>query len=278
MIEEQEKLEEAIKHADRINIETWLDYLNLRYSKTTIKLYTWAFKSYGNKLYNQQQINKFLQIKVYQSSNNPFYLGFLKAFIDCFSLPFVVVKSKRKIQKDIKEYKFLELGTIKFMIDNLPPYYSLMVALFFETGLRLRELINAPLANIDLKERSISGIGKNNRPFVVKFSKETALRLEKFLSLAPNKEYPFKKTTVKDSARAFYYGLKKESLKIGLEDIHPHRLRHALGRYLRINMSMDLQQIKAKLRHSRISTTEIYSISTQEEVDKKLEESGYYGE
>jgi integrase len=190
----------------------------------------------------------------------------------------VVIKSKRKQSLRIKEYKFLELDTILYMIDKLPPYYSLMVSIYFETGLRLRELILRSIEDIDFKDCSISGIGKNARPFKVKFSKDTADRLKRYLEVAPNKENPFMKQKVKDSAKAFYYGLKTECNKIGLENIHPHRLRHALGRFLRINRGMDLQQIKAKLRHSKISTTEIYTISTQEEVDNKLEREGFYND
>jgi integrase len=276
MAEEETKLAEVIAHANRINKESWLEYLNLRYSKTTIKLYGWAFDCYGSKLYNQSQVNKFLQVKVYQSSNNPFYSGFLKAFIDCFSLPYVVIKSKRRKIKTIKEYKFLELDTILYMIDKLPPYYSLMVSLYFETGLRLRELILRSREDIDLEACSIKGIGKNAKPFKVKFSKDTALRLKKYLEVAPNKENPFMKQKVKDSAKSFYYGLNKECLKIGLEKITPHRLRHALGRFLRVNKGLDLMQIKAKLRHSNVATTEIYTISTQEEVDNRLEKEGFY--
>jgi|SRR3972149_816047 len=251
--------------------EQFKTYLKLRYNRYTVYQYFRAYLSYADRLISQKDIDNFLVEKSYNKGNNPFYTGFLKAFKECFKLPFEITKSKKKNKAPKKTYKFLSKYTIDGIIENTTPRISLLVRLYWETGLRLRELINAHWDSIDLEERTISGIGKGNKPFKVKFSKGITKRLYKYLN-QNQREQPFHEDdSKKDHAKAFWYKLKKECKELGIENMHPHRIRHSLGRHLRADKGFDLVQVKKILRHSSITTTEIYADATEEEVQQKME-------
>jgi len=178
----------------------------------------------------------------------------------------------------LRQYKFIELGTMKFLENNLPDgQLRIMIRLYFETGLRLMELINVKLLDLDIGGRAINGIGKGGKPYRVRYSPKTRELLAKWLDTCPNKAYPFmfyrrrSMTPLRNQASACWYYFMTRSKQLGIDGVHPHRFRHALGHYLRADKGFDLSQVKEKLRHADISTTQIYSPATQEEVDDKID-------
>jgi len=261
-----------MKDGDEIDEEVYERFLKLHYNPQTRVQYLRMFNKEvmnNHNLLSQKQIENYVINKRDQYERlNPLYSGFLKSYIDCFELPFKIPKSRKKNQNIKKEYKFITKDQIDKLIQHAPLWVSLLVELYFETGLRLRELINAKRQDIDLEERTISGMGKGNKPFKVRFGKKSQARLTKWLH-NNEREFPLHiDDTKKDWPRKFWYELRKAGKTIlDIERLHPHRLRHALGHHLRADKSLDLQQIKVKLRHSKLETTDIYTEATQEEVD-----------
>jgi len=252
------------------------EYLEVRYNPNTVRQYLWAYNSFAQryKLSQQEGVNNFIKDKVFNAEhpNNPFYKGFLKALIDCFNLKVEIPKSKRKNPKIIKDYKFLTKEQINTIINGSNEWVSLLVRIYFETGLRLRELIDTKLEDINLNERTISGIGKGNKPFEVKFSQRSKNLLEKWLE-NNKRENPFYYSNEnKNYARSFQYYLKQQCEMLGIEKVTPHKIRHALGHHLRADLNFDLMQVKEVLRHSNLETTEIYAKATKEEVERKMKE------
>lgn len=205
----------------------------------------------------------------------------LNTVIECFEIDLVLPKQRsRKGKKEV--VKFIEKEEIDFLIRNLPDFYSLCVQLLFETGLRLSELINLERKNIDLKERYVKGIGKGLKPFKEFYGPNTAKKLGRYLIYldrrAGNKvEYPFRyfdtpRKHIKFHNKKFWRELKIECKKLGLENVHPHKVRHALGHHLRADKRFDLVEIKEKLRHKSVQTTQIYATATREEVDSKMKQ------
>ena len=255
----------------KIEKETYQAYLLYNYSPNTAKLYLWAYNKYHKQLLTQEGIKDYLMEKCFSESRNPLYMGFLKSFIRCFNLPVQINKPKKRLPKKEQYYKFIEKTTVDQLIKELPDYYSMMVRLLFETGLRRTELIDTKVSDINLEERYIKGIGKGNKEYRVKFSKISQDLLMDYL-LEFDQVYPFHHGRPnKDHARSFYYNLKKEAEELGLTDIRPHRLRHALGHYLSIDKGLPMPLVKTKLRHTHIQSTEIYAVASQEETDEKIE-------
>lgn len=263
-----------VEEGKEVTYEAFEEWLEARYSPCTVKQYLSAFRTNIKHLDSQRGVNIILKEKVFDGLNNPFYKGFLKAYIECFDLPFKLIKSRRKNQNNRKkEYKFLTYEEVQKIIINSHPWISLLVRIYFDTGLRLRELIDAERDNINLQERTIEGIGKGNKPFKVKFSSKTGEYLMGWLEENKQK-HPFHFDDRKiDWGKSFWYFLKEQckSLNINLKNVHPHRIRHALGHHLRADKRFDLQQIKEKLRHSKLDTTEIYTTATRKEVDDKID-------
>lgn len=252
-------------------------YLNLSYNPSTARQYLRLFKLEGARMFTQEGIDNFLSIHRDQYNYiNPLYRGFVKAVIDCFHLQLMVPKSRRKGKKEHEDYKFIAKEDINKIIDNTKPRIALLVRLFFETGLRLKEMFNLKIEDVDLGERTFEGIGKGNKAFTVKFSEKSAELLLPYM-LYHEKELKENKADLlffdgnKHPARAFQYALKKECNKLSIKNMTPHKIRHSLGHHLRADIGFDLEQIRVKLRHADVGTTQIYARAEQEEVDKKMD-------
>ncbi len=139
---------------------------------------------------------------------------------------------------------------------------------FYSSGLRLSELANAKLENLDLDERILRVTGKGNKTRLVPLGKEAQKALQYYLS----KE---RKSLVKPSKTSSHIflsvrggGLSPERLraivkdrakKAGIEqNLYPHLLRHSFATHLLQN-GADLRIIQELLGHADISTTQIYT-------------------
>ena len=76
---------------------------------------------------------------------------------------------------------------------------------------------------------------------------------------------------VKDQGNRFWEMLRDSAEEAGFHKVHPHRIRHSLGRFLRLK-GFDMEQIRVKLRHDSLNTTQIYTQATLDEVHKKEDE------
>lgn len=249
--------------------EVFLEYLRLHYAnENTRRQYQDCclrfIRNIGLDL-SQESADKFLGT----FTNNSLNRGFIKALSDCFKANIMVPKQRSR--KGLKIYKFLNKADIDSIINGTSPKTSLMVRIYFETGLRLSELINAHRDNFNLTDNYIEGIGKGKKPFKELFSKNTAnLISDYFKSFKEVPDYPFRYGSLKHSAKKFQYDLKKECAAIGIKGMHPHKIRHSLGHYLRESKGWDIEEIKVKLRHSDIRTTSIYATATKDEIDNKM--------
>jgi site-specific recombinase XerD len=186
---------------------------------------------------------------------------------------------KKRGSKAERIYKFLEPYEVQEIIEKSSKRVSTMVSLLFDTGLRLFEIINLKKKNINLDKQFVRGIGKRNKEFEEDFSKKTKAKLIEYLS-ENDYEYPFhynekvmrdgKETTIKHHDKKFWKQLKDECEEMGIPNVHPHRIRHSLGHYLRVEKGWDLEQVREKLRHKDIGTTRIYATATKEEVRRKM--------
>lgn len=232
----------------------------------------------------QDTINNFqASISHNQSYGNTLYSAFLKSYLDCYQEDIEAAgQSVRVIRPTSRQakhygqavkYKFLTKEDVEYLMEHMPTtQMKVIIRMLFETGLRCSELLNIKNTDIDFGNRIITGVGKGNVKFDVKFSPETQRILIDWYDVCPDPEHPFKmyKRNGKPYVNqpfALWYHMKRQAEQIGIENVHPHRLRHALGYFLRKDMRLDLSQIKTKLRHQDITTTQIYAPATKEEVD-----------
>ncbi len=223
---------------------------------------------------------KYLDDNKYEVSSVARKIVSIKAFHKYLSENYNVVDISTKINTPRFYRKLPNILTIE-EVDNLldikldtPFDYrnKAMLELMYSSGLRVSELINLELSDIDLNNNYVRCFGKGSKERIVPVGEYSS----KYLSIYIN-EY-------RDSMKKGYYTEKiflnnhgKEMTRQGFfkiikkiakdkdinKNITPHMLRHSFATHL-LNNGADLRTIQEMLGHSSISTTQIYTNVTNE--------------
>ena len=223
---------------------------------------------------------KYLDDNKYEVSSVARKIVSIKAFHKYLSENYNVVDISTKINTPKFYRKLPNILTIE-EVDNLldikldtPFDYrnKAMLELMYSSGLRVSELINLELSDIDLNNNYVRCFGKGSKERIVPVGEYSS----KYLSIYIN-EY-------RDSMKKGYYTEKiflnnhgKEMTRQGFfkiikkiakdkdinKNITPHMLRHSFATHL-LNNGADLRTIQEMLGHSSISTTQIYTNVTND--------------
>lgn len=223
---------------------------------------------------------KYLDDNKYEVSSVARKIVSIKAFHKYLSENYNVVDISTKINTPRFYRKLPNILTIE-EVDNLldikldtPFDYrnKAMLELMYSSGLRVSELINLELSDIDLNNNYVRCFGKGSKERIVPVGEYSS----KYLSIYIN-EY-------RDSMKKGYYTEKiflnnhgKEMTRQGFfkiikkiakdkdinKNITPHMLRHSFATHL-LNNGSDLRTIQEMLGHSSISTTQIYTNVTND--------------
>ena len=187
-------------------------------------------------------------------------------------------------KKDLYLPRFLkreELDKVFSICDNKSPIEqrdTLVMELLYATGLRVSELVNIKVANIDQKNRTIKVLGKGSKERIVIFNNHTKEAMDIYLREGYktfNKEGSqyliLNKNGNKLSERYVRNIVDKFVRKAGLNiKIGPHTLRHTFATDMLENGS-DLMTVKELLGHESLNTTSIYTHVTNEHIKKTFE-------
>lgn len=259
-------------------IEDYLNYIEVTKSRGTYHFYLQYLKGidefFGT--YNFHEIDNNLIVKFIQKQKmkNPNlsnasinkYIGVLKSF-SVYSNNHNIKFSKLREQKKI--IPTISNQTIKIIFDyykrNMSDKFSLrnytFLKLLLDTGLRMNELINIQLKNIDFDTNSIYvQITKTGSERFVCFTESTSMLLKKYVAVVGVRNTLFydlntnnKMTT--SSVESFIYRLKKK-LNIK-ENVTPHKWRHTFATSF-IKNGGDLETLRLLLGHSNLKTTQKY--------------------
>lgn len=139
--------------------------------------------------------------------------------------------------------------------------------LFYATGMRVSEVSNLTLHQIDLNLQTILVHGKGNKDRYVAFDDHTKKSLVKYLEDArPNllkddaEQHVFLSNLGKPlSKRGIEYVMQKTFNQAGISGkVHPHELRHTFATAM-LNNGADLRSVQELLGHSSLSATQIYT-------------------
>lgn len=174
-----------------------------------------------------------------------------------------------KIQKKLP--KTLSPDLVQYFLDHLPEDTTLslrdkaMFELAYSAGLRVSELANLTLLNLNLNEGTLTITGKGNKTRVVPFGKESQKALNAWLNIRA----PLAKDNTlnvfitqhgkKMSTRNIALRIKAWGIKLGVSTpLHPHMMRHSCASHL-LQSSQDLRAVQEMLGHASIQTTQIYT-------------------
>jgi len=148
---------------------------------------------------------------------------------------------------------------------------KLMVSLMYACGMRVSELTNLKIENFDFEER-IGYIrqakGKKDRIFNIPSFLFRDLKRQAEKQNSENKEYLFTGLKGKLSSRNLQKIVSRAAQRAGIKkDVHCHTLRHSFATHLLEN-NTDIRKIQELLGHADLSTTQIYTHISTEELKK----------
>jgi integrase/recombinase XerC len=144
----------------------------------------------------------------------------------------------------------------------------LLICLFYNTGMRLSELINLKETGFNSSNHSIKLLGKGNKERIVPLSKEVVLDIQHYIdskNFPPGLSDQFLFVNIKGkqlASRSVYASVKKYlTLVTTINKKSPHILRHSFATHL-MNHGADLNAVKELLGHSSLAATQVYTHNT----------------
>lgn len=220
------------------------------YSKNTIARHISSIRSF----YKYLSFNKII-------NNNPFNMAHLP-------------------KKDKMLPKFLYYNELMEMFDsiNLDNFYGkrnrCILEVLYATGVRVSELVNIKLSDIDFDNGTIKVIGKGNKERIVYFLDYPKKYMLDYIKngrnvMLNNKpcEYLFinklgNKLTTRGVELIIKDIISKTSIK---SNVTPHTIRHTFATHL-LNEGCDIMSVKELLGHESLKATQVYTHITNEEL------------
>ena len=152
---------------------------------------------------------------------------------------------------------------------------TLIIELLYATGVRVSELVNIKIKDINREEKIIKVLGKGNKERMVIYNNHTKKALDTYLKDGYNyfnkksSEYLIlNKNGNKLSERYIREIINKKVSQASLDiKISPHTLRHTFATDILEN-GADLMTVKELLGHESLNTTSIYTHITNEQIKK----------
>lgn len=177
---------------------------------------------------------------------------------DSVSLP----KLSKRLPNVVPEHAMNEL----FQEDVFPSDWKgrrdrSLIALMYETGIRLSELISLETNDLVRDQSELRILGKGNKERRVPLMKETIESVEEHLRMRPFKS---RLLFISDAGRSLYPSFVYRrvhhylSLVSSLQKRSPHVLRHSFATHL-LNRGAELNAVKDLLGHASLSSTEVYT-------------------
>ncbi len=139
-----------------------------------------------------------------------------------------------------------------------------LVDLLYSTGLRVSEVAELTLKDVDLRARLLRVVGKGGKERVVPFTRNTRTTLEAYLQqrphFRPRTDHVFVSTRGNPLSRQRIWEILRRVFKerAAHHGVHPHLLRHSFASHL-LDRGADLRTIQELLGHANLATTQIYT-------------------
>jgi integrase/recombinase XerC len=182
-------------------------------------------------------------------------------------------KLPKRLPTFVDEKGALQLYDIEKDNDFFSVRDGLIVTLFYETGIRLSELMNLKDHDIDFSLYQIKVLGKRNKMRLVPVSNEFLNRAKKYMQQREEEfglihdDHFFVSNKGKKIAKSFVYTRVKHYLSsvTTLKKKSPHVLRHTFATHM-LNNGADLNVIKEILGHSSLAATQVYTHNSIEKL------------
>lgn len=144
-----------------------------------------------------------------------------------------------------------------------------MIDLLYSTGIRVGELVNLNIEDIDLEGRECVVYGKGDKERRVYFDAKAKVHLKEYIEKRQDANQALFVTLSRPHKRLKISGveirLRQLGRRLALEKIHPHKFRRTMATRA-IDKGMPIEQVQKILGHSQIDTTMQYALVNQNNV------------
>ena len=286
-------------------IENFIEYLIIekKYSKNTVSSYEKDLKKFSNNLKNKK-INEITRkdiqnyLKDLNKDHNPRStsrnISTLKSFYKYLKINKIVKvnpmdqinnpKTKKALPKVLSEEEINDLLDIELKT-NFDYRNKAMLELMYSSGLRVSELINLNVNDIDLENDTVKIFGKGSKERIIPLNDFAKEALREYIMVHRKELFKHGENNYlflnnhgnKMTRQGFFKILKKIAQEKNIKtDFSPHTLRHSFATHL-LKYGADLRSIQELLGHSDISSTQIYTHVTNEKLENDYKEYHPHG-
>ena len=180
----------------------------------------------------------------------------------------VAPKSKKRLPIFIEEDQIASLlNEVQFEEGFIGQRNKLIIELFYVTGIRLSELINIKISDVDFNNQSIKVLGKRNKERIIPLSSNVVNDLNIFIENNQKNKYLFTNLEGEKLYNKLVYRLVNKYIGeiSSVNKKSPHILRHTFATHM-LNNGADINAIKELLGHANLSATQVYTHNTIEKL------------
>lgn len=174
------------------------------------------------------------------------------------------IKTKKQVKEIINDEAIEKLRDACTCIRDLA-----IIDLLYSTGIRVGELVNLNISDINFEERECIVFGKGDKERRVYFDAKAKLHLQAYLRTREDNNPALFVTLDEPFDRLKISGVEIRLRKLGrsqnLDRVHPHKFRRTMATRA-IDKGMPVEQVQKILGHSQIDTTMQYAIVNQTNV------------
>jgi len=202
------------------------------------------------------------------------YIATLRAFYRFLILeekitrdPAALLSSPKKHERLPKSLSVEEVSALMTSVQGRKPAsirMRAMLEVMYAAGLRVGELTQLRMDNVDLKVGYVRVLGKGSKERIVPIGERARLAVQSWLDVRPTLPASIKTIFVSNKKRAmspvqFWRLIQKAAIQAGIQKpVTPHVLRHSFASHL-VQNGADLRAVQEMLGHSSIATTQIYT-------------------
>lgn len=256
------------------DLSFYLDFLNKENIDVLDSDYK-VIRNYLSYMYNKKYSSKTISRHI--SSLRSFYKYMIKENY-IVKNPMTLISNPKQESKLPHFLYYNELETILNIPDKSTPLGqrdSVILELLYSTGIRVSELVNIKLKDINLSTRKIRILGKGNKERIVLYGEYLKNLLDIYLNdgreklVKNNQEYLVLNKNGSGLTTRGVRVIIDNILKKGEIDFHisPHVLRHTFATHM-LDSGADLKSVQELLGHENLSTTQIYTHVSNERLRK----------
>ncbi len=191
-----------------------------------------------------------------------------------------IPKFEKKLPKYFSEKEMEELLNIPDLSSKFGIRNRAILELIYSSGLRISEIADCKMGQIDLNEKLIKIIGKGNKERIIPISSKAKIAIrnyentrEQFRSRFSGEIFFLSKSGRQLSSNEIREILSRYLVLVArTKGYSPHSIRHSFATHL-LARGADLRAVQEMLGHSNLSTTEIYTHLTLKDLKKVYEQA-----